>query len=100
MSEDTPRDRALWKAQLVAFLVPHLKGSAAERNSALNAVLTARNTANSEGLRHAARLSREIAKGAGGHRDEALALLDSIEQTAAQEDERSSKATRKWQDEP
>jgi hypothetical protein len=58
MSDDTPKARAIWKAQLVAFLVPHLKGTAAERDSALNAVLTALDTAHSEGLRHSARLCR------------------------------------------
>lgn len=100
MSDDTPRDRAIWKAQLVAFLAPYLKGTAAERNSVVNDVLTAFDTANSEGLRHAARLSREIAKSADGHRDEALALLESIMQTAAQEDGRSAEAARKWQNEP
>jgi hypothetical protein len=100
MSDDTPKDRAIWKAQLVAFLVPHLKGTAAERNSALNAVLTALDTAHSEGLRRAARLCREIAKRAGGHRDAGLALAESIEQMAVHEDERSADAARKWQDEP
>ena len=100
MSDNTPRNRAIWKAQLVAFLAPHLKGNAAERDSALNAVLTALDTAHSEGLRHAARLCREIARRAGGHRDAALALAESIERMAVSEDERSAEAARKWQDEP
>jgi hypothetical protein len=100
MSADTPKDRAIWKAHLVAFLVPHLGGTAAERNSALNTVLTALDTAQSEGLRRAARLCREIAKRADGHRDAALARAESIEQMAAREDERSVEAARKWQNEP
>ncbi|MCJ2015832.1 hypothetical protein MKK84_00055 [Methylobacterium sp. E-065] len=100
MSADTPEARAIWKAQLVAFLIPHLKGDAAEQDSALNAVLTAIDTAHSEGLRQAARFCREVGAGAWRHREAAVALAESIEQMATREDERSAEAARKWQDEP
>ena len=100
MSEDTPEARAEWKAQLVAFLIPHLKGDKAERNSALNAVLTAIDTAHSEGLRLAARFCREVGTNARRHGEVAKVLAEEIEAIAAREDVRSAKAARKWQDEP
>ena len=40
MGADAPETRAQWKAHLVAFLIPHLIGNAAERDSALYTVLT------------------------------------------------------------
>jgi hypothetical protein len=100
MSADTPEARAEWKAQLVAFLIPHLKGNAAEQDSALNAVLTAIDTAHSEGLRHAARFCRQVAGMVGEHGDAAQALAESIEQMAAREDEWAAEAARRWQEEP
>ncbi|MCX4195195.1 hypothetical protein OMR07_06085 [Methylobacterium organophilum] len=100
MSGDTPEARAIWKAQLVAFLVPYLKGTQAERNGALNAVLTAIDTSHSEGLRHAARFCREVGTNARRHGEVAKALADGIELLAKREDERSAEAARKWQDEP
>ncbi len=100
MSDDTPEARAIRKAQLVAFLTPHLRGNADERNSVLNAVLTALDTAHSEGLRHAARFCREVGTNARRHGEVAKALADGIELLAKREDERSAEAARKWQDEP
>ncbi|MCJ2084848.1 hypothetical protein MKK88_02420 [Methylobacterium sp. E-005] len=98
MSADSPEARIRWKAQLVAFLIPHLHGDEAERDSALNAVMTAIDTAHSEGLRHAARVCREVAERAGPYGDAAVALAETIEQMAAHEDERSAEAARQWQD--
>lgn len=39
MSTNTPEAGAEWKIQLVALLLPHLKGDKAERDSVVNAVL-------------------------------------------------------------
>jgi hypothetical protein len=67
----------------VAFLLPHLKGHAGERDSALNAVLTALDAAHAEGLRHAARSCRTVAASAEQHGEAADALASSIELIAA-----------------
>ena len=100
MSDDTPEARTEWKVRLVAFLQPHLKGDAAERGSALNAVLTALDTAHAEGLRRAARFCRTVAAGAVEHGEAADALASSIEMIAAQEDAETLERAQHWQDEP
>ncbi|KNY20741.1 hypothetical protein [Methylobacterium sp. ARG-1] len=91
---------AEWKVRLVAFLLPHLKGDAGERDSAVNAVLSALDTAHAEGLRHAARFCRTVAEGAEQHGEAADALASSIEMIAARVDAEAVEAARQWQDEP
>jgi len=100
MSTNTPEARAEWKVQLVAMLLPQLKGGKAERDSVVNAVLTAIDTSHSEGLRLAARFCREVGTNARRHGEVAKVLAEEIEAIAAREDVRSAKAARKWQDEP
>jgi hypothetical protein len=100
MTGDTPEARTEWKVRLVAFLLPHLKGNAAERDSALNAVLMALDAAHAEGLRRAARFCRIVAAGAEEHGEAADALASSLETTASHEDAETLERARKWQDEP
>lgn len=100
MSDNTPEGRNEWKVRLVALLLSHLRGDGAEREIALNAVLTALDTAHAEGLRRAARFCRTVAAGAVEHGEAADALASSIEMIAAREDEESLERARKWQDEP
>ncbi|MCJ2095505.1 hypothetical protein MKK67_23830 [Methylobacterium sp. J-072] len=100
MSDDTPEARDEWKVRLVAFLVPHFKGDEAERDGTLNAVLTALDTAHSEGLRQAARFCRTVAAGAVEHGEAADALASSIELMAAHEDAKTLERARQSQDQP
>jgi hypothetical protein len=100
MSDDTLEARTEWKVRLVAFLLPHLRGDDAERDSALNAVLTALDTAHAEGLRHAARFCRTVAAGAQQHGEAAHALASNIEMMASRVDAETLKAAGRWQDEP
>lgn len=79
----------------MAFLLPHLKGDAGERDSAVNAVLTALDTAHAEGLRHAARFCRTVATGAERHGEAADALASSIELIAARVDAEMIEASRR-----
>lgn len=83
---DSPETRAEWKLELVAFLLPQLKGSDAERTSTINRVIAALGAAHSEGLRQAALFCREI--GRGSPRDEKIAnvLAIGIEEMVQQND--------------
>ncbi|MHC2109002.1 hypothetical protein [Methylobacterium sp. CM6246] len=100
MSDDTLEDRTEWKVRLRAFLLPHLRGDDAERDIALNAILTALDTAHAEGLRHAARFCRTVAAGAQQHGEAANALASSLEMMATREDAETLERARQWQDEP
>lgn len=100
MNDDTPEARIEWKVRIVAFLLPHFKGDAAERDSALNAVLTAMDTAYAEGLKRAALFCRTVAAGAVEHGEAANALASSLEMMAAQEDAETLERARQWQNEP
>ena len=100
MSDNTPEGRNEWKVCLVALLLSHLRGDGAEREIALNAVLTALDTAHAEVLRRASRFCLTVAAGAVEHGEAADALASSIEMIAAREDEESLERARKWQDEP
>ncbi|TXN44626.1 hypothetical protein [Methylobacterium sp. WL7] len=100
MSDDTPEAGNEWQVRLVAFLLPHLRGDDAEREIALNAVLTALDTAHAEGLRRAARFCRTVAAGAVEHGEAADALASSIELMAAQEDAETLERARQSQDQP
>ena len=100
MSEDTPETRAEWKIRLVTFLMPHLNGDEAERDSVLNAVLMALDTAHAEGVRHAARFCRTVGTGAQQHGEAAKALADVLDTMAARIDEEAAEAARRWQEEP
>ena len=86
MSMDAPEIRPEWKLDLIAFLLPQLRGSDAERTSTINTVIVALDTAHSEGLRQAASFCREI--GRGSRRDEEIArvLAVGIERMTQQND--------------
>ena len=96
---DALEARAELNGRLVAFLLPHLKDDAGERGSAINAVLTALETAHAEGLRHAARFCRTVAAGAEQHGEAADVLANSIELIAARVDAETIEAAQQWQDE-
>lgn len=100
MSDDTADAREEWKVRFAAFLLPHLKGDKAERDSVLNAVLMALDTAHADGIRHAARFCRTIGTGAQQHGEAAKALADVFETMAAGVDADAVDAARRWQDDP
>ena len=100
MSDDTAVARAQWKIRLVAFLLPHLKGNEAERDSVINAVLMALDTAHAEGIRHAADFCRTIGTGAQQHGEAATALADVLETMAASAAAKAGDAARRWQNDP
>lgn len=84
MIDPAPEASAEWKGRLVALLKPHLKDDEDERSIALDAVLSALETAYGEGLRDAASFCRQVSTTSHRFGEVASALAEGIDALAKQ----------------